>query len=150
MKKLSFIILVALTTLTISTTAFAGNKEIPHFVGIENFVRTYPHAAMVSCQHQGLFTKVSFLWNNMKLQAFFDQDGNLFGTCREIAVKDLPLSILKDVQKKYAGFAVTEAIEFDQTESGMNYYITIVAPEKYYVLQVAADGTISVFKKMKY
>jgi hypothetical protein len=150
MKKLSVIILVALTTLTISTAAFAGNKEIPRFIGVENFVKTFPHATMITCQQIGQFTKVNFLWDNMKLQAFFDQDGNLFGTSREIAVNDLPLSVRQTLQKKYEGFLVTEAIEFDQTDSGMNYYITVAAPEKCYVLQVLSDGTISVFKKMKY
>jgi hypothetical protein len=150
MKKLSIIALIALTTLTISSAAFAGNKEIPHFAGIENFFKTFPHATMINCQQKGLFTKVNFVWNDMKLQAFYDQEGNLFGTSREITVQELPASVRQDVQKKYAGFVITEAIEFDQTDSGMNYYITVVAPEKYYVLQVTSDGTISVFKKMKY
>ena len=56
---------------------------------------------------------------------------------------------LINVKKAYPGYNVTEAIEFDHTDTGLSYYLTVVSGQKGYVLEVGANGTISVFQKMK-
>jgi hypothetical protein len=146
MKKLS---IAAVFAITIISSAFAGNNGIPRFKVAESFINTFPHATEIVYAVKGNFTEVNFSWNNLKLQAFYDLEGNWIGTSRQIAIKDLPVSSLLEINKKFPGSVPTEAIEFDHADNGMSYYVTIAGSEKSYVLQILTDGTISVFKKMK-
>lgn len=146
MKKLS---IVALFALILISTAFANKTANPDFSGMENFNKTFPQATGVVFKVTEKYTEVSFTWHNLKLQAFYDLEGNQIGTSRQIAVVDMPLTYLFSIKKEFPGYEPTEAIEFDHTDSGLSYYVTVVAPQKAYVLEVSANGAISVFKKMK-
>jgi len=146
MKKVS---IIAFMVITIVSSAFAGDNNALNFKGSDSFKKTYPQATDVVYSVKKEFTEVHFTWNNLKLEAFFDRQGNYIGTSREIAVNDLPLSYVLGINKEYKDFDITEAIEFDHAENGMSYYVTVINGDKKYVLNVANDGTISVFKKMK-
>ncbi|HVU54030.1 MAG TPA: hypothetical protein VHD83_03205 [Puia sp.] len=145
MKKVS---IIALMVITIATSAFAGDNTL-NFKGAESFRRSFPQASEVSYSVKQEFTEVNFTWHNLKLQAFFDRQGNYIGLSREISAKDLPLSYVMNINQEYKGFDITEAIEFDHAENGLSYYVTVVKEDRKYVLNVATDGSISVFKKMK-
>ena len=146
MKKVS---IIAFMVITIASSAFAGDKNALDFKGSDTFVKEFPQATEVTWSVKKEFTEVHFIWHNLKLQAFFDRQGNYIATSREISVKDLPLSYVININKEFRDFEITEAIEFDHAENGMSYYITVVKDDKKYVLNVSTDGTISVFKKMK-
>jgi hypothetical protein len=146
MKRLS---IIAVFALTLISTAFANKTIAPDFKGIKNFNKSFPEATEVTYKVVEKFTEVSFTWHSMQLQAFYDNDGTLFATTRKVEIKDLPLSYLMNIRKEFAGFTPTEAIEFDQTDTGLSYYVTVADAQKTYVLKIITDGTISVFKKMK-
>ena len=145
MKKLT---IIALMVITIASSAFAGDNTL-NFKGSDAFKKSFPQASEVSFTVKKDFTEVNFTWHNLKLQAFFDRQGNYIGLSRDISVKDLPLSYVISINKMYKDFEITEAIEFDHAENGMSYYVSVVNGDKKYVLNVALDGSISVFKKMK-
>lgn len=146
MKRLS---IIAVFALTLISSAFANKTTTPDFKGIKNFNKSFPEATEVTYKVVEKYTEVSFTWHNMQLQAFYDNDGNLFATTRHIEIKDLPVSYLINIRKEFAGFILTEAIEFDQTDTGLSYYVTVADAQKTYVLKITTDGTIAVFKKMK-
>ena len=146
MKKVS---IIALMVITIASSAFAGDNTALNFKGADSFKKSFPQATDVTYTVKKEFTEVSFTWNSLKLQSFFDRQGNYIGTSREVAVRDLPLSYVISINKEYKDFDITEAIEFDHAENGMSYYVTVVNGDKKYVLNVTTDGAISVFKKMK-
>ena len=146
MKRLS---IIALFALTLISTSFANKTAGPDFKGLENFNKAFPQATAIAYKVTDKFTEVNFTWHNMQLQAFYDLEGNSIGTSREIAVRDLPLSYLLSIRKEFPGYEPTNAIEFDHADSGLSYYVTVVNAQKAYVLEVRADGAISVFKKMK-
>jgi hypothetical protein len=146
MKRLS---IIAVFALTLISTAFANKTTAPDFKGVENFYKSFPEATEVAYKVLERFTEVSFTWHDMQLQAFYDKEGNLFATSRHIDIKDLPLSYLINIRKEFVGFTPTEAIEFDQADTGLSYYVTVADTQKTYVLKITTDGTISVFKKMK-
>jgi hypothetical protein len=145
MKKLT---IIALMVITIASSAFAGDNNLD-FKGADAFKKSFPQASEVSFTVKKEFTEVNFTWHNLKLQAFFDRQGNYIGLSRDISVQDLPLSYVMSINKQYKDFEITEAIEFDHSENGLSYYVTVVKEDKKYVLNVATDGSISVFKKMK-
>ena len=140
--------IIALMVITIASSAFAGDNTLD-FKGADAFKKSFPQASEVSYTVKKEFTEVNFTWHNLKLQAFFDRQGNYIGLSREISVKDLPLSYVIEINRQYKGFDITEAIEFDHSENGLSYYVTVVKADRKYVLNVATDGSISVFKKMK-
>jgi hypothetical protein len=146
MKKVS---IIALMVLTIASSAFAGDNNALNFKGADSFRKNFPQATDVVYTVKKEFTEVRFTWHDLKLEAFFDRQGNYIGTSREIAVRDLPLSYVININNEYKDFDITEAIEFDHAENGMSYYVSVVNGDKKYVLNVALDGSISVFKKMK-
>jgi len=145
-KKVS---IIALMVITIVSSAFAGDNNALDFKGADAFKKLYPHATKVVYEVKKDYTQVRFSWNNIDLQAFFDKQGNLIGTSRNIAVNDLPLAYVLEINREYDGYTITEAIEFDHAQNGMSYYVSVTKGERSYVLNVATDGTISVFKKMK-
>jgi hypothetical protein len=155
MKKLS-IALFLLLTITVSSFAggISGNnvtaRTTPAFKGSEHFTRAYPKATEVECKFKGHFTEVSFIWNGLRLVAYYDTDGNPIATSRSVLFSSLPLSVQISLKKYYPGYVTTEAVEFNDESDGLSYYITVTGPEKTYLLQVSADGNISVFKKMKH
>ncbi|MBN8853952.1 MAG: hypothetical protein BGO55_10470 [Sphingobacteriales bacterium 50-39] len=146
MKKVT---IIALMVITIASSAFAGDNNALDFKGADAFKKSFPQATEVSYTVKKDFTEVNFTWHSLKLQAFFDRTGNYIGLSREISVKDLPLSYVININKEYKGFDITEAIEFDHSENGLSYYVTVIKEDRKYVLNVATDGSISVFKKMK-
>jgi hypothetical protein len=132
-------------------TARAGSTahKDPSFVGAENFKHQFPDATNISYKVKGEFTEVNFIWNAMRLQAFFDHDGNLLATCRPIGVGDLSLSAQLSLRDQYPGYVEREAIEYNDADAGVSYYVTMVGPKTSYLLCVSTGGQISVFKKMK-
>ena len=146
MKKIT---LAALFALTLISAAFATGRPNADFVGSYNFNKSFPHATVVAVRALGRFTKVNFIWNNMKMEAYYDQDGALFATSHNIPVKNLPLSCQLQIRKEYPDFTATEAIEFSQTDQELLYYVSIINADKTYILQISGNN-ISVFKKMRY
>jgi hypothetical protein len=146
MKKVS---IIAFMVITMVSAAFAGDNNTLDFKGADHFKKTFPNATKVVYEVKKDFTEVTFTWNNLNLQAFFDKQGNLIGTSRQIETSALPLAYVMNINREYQGFDIIEAIEFDHAENGMSYYVAVVKGDKKYVLNVSTDGDISVFKKMK-
>ena len=146
MKKVS---IIALMVITIASTAFAGDNNALNFKGADHFKKIFPNATKVAYEVKKDFTEVTFTWNNLNLQAFFDKKGELIGTSRQIEISALPLAYVMAINKEYEGYDILEAIEFDHAENGMSYYVSVSNGEKKYVLNVSSNGEISVFKKMK-
>jgi len=146
MKKVS---IIAFMVITMVSAAFAGDNNTLDFKGADHFKKIFPNATKVVYEVKKDFTEVTFTWNNLNLQAFFDKQGNFIGTSREIEVNALPLSYVMNINKEYNGYEILEVIEFDHAENGMSYYLTVAKGDKKYILNVSTDGDISVFKKMK-
>jgi hypothetical protein len=123
--------------------------SIPNFKGMEHFLEKFPQATDVNCKTKGQFTEVNFIWNGLRLQAFYNMAGDPVATSRCISVDNLPVPALMNLKKDYSSYVVTEAVEFDGIEDGLCYYITVTGPKNTYLLHVSTSGTISVFKKMK-
>ena len=146
MKKVSIIVLMVLT---IASAAFAGDNSALDFKGADRFNKIFPNATKVAYEVKKDFTEVRFTWNNINLEAFFDRQGNLIATSRQLEVSALPVAYVMNINKEYEGYDIIEAIEFDHAENGLSYFVAVVKGDKKYILNVSTGGDISVFKKMK-
>ena len=144
MKQLSIAVIFLLTI--IGTRA--ADKG-PGFQGIESFKHQYPNATLLSYKVKELYTEVNFIWNDMRLQAFYSQDGEFVATCREVIIGSLPLSVQMSLKNEYPNYTIRDAIEYDDSDNGVSYFVTMIGQKAAYLLRVSTGGTISVFKKMK-
>jgi len=126
-----------------------GLSDIPYFKGKDHFEQKFPSATEEDCKNMGQFTEVNFVWNGIRLQAFYDLTGEPVATSRLVALNNLPLSVQMSLKKEYPSYVVTEASEFSDEGDGLCYYVAITGPKASYLLHVSTSGTISVFKKMK-
>lgn len=142
MKKF---LLAALLFATAATTAIASNKD---YKAVSNLLkRDFPAASNISYKEGKDFTTVNFVWNNQRLQAFYDHEGNKIGTSRAIQLDALPMKAYQAIQEKYAGYTATEAIEMDYVQQEVYYYVSLQNEKQKLILQISSYGEVSVFKK---
>ena len=146
-KRMSIAVILFFSVL--GAMANPVRNEEPDFVGAYNFKHQFPTATDVSYKVKGQFTEVSFVWNDMKLQAFYDQQGDLMATCRPVPEANLPLAAQLSLKDQYSGASLREIVEYNDPNDGVSYYLVAVTPKSAYLLHVSTSGTISVFKKMK-
>ncbi|MFL9482519.1 hypothetical protein ACI6Q2_07045 [Chitinophagaceae bacterium LWZ2-11] len=144
MKKL---IITAVLAITVLTGAFANNNETLKFKGADKFSTDYPMASNVKYKVTKDYTQVSFIVNGDVMQSFYNVKGELIATSHHIALRVLPQEALETIQDKYTdkGYKITEAIEMDHEDNGLNYYVTLTAKDKKVVLEISKEGEVSVF-----
>lgn len=148
MRHLSIAVILFLSVLGTANANPLGGGDLT-FVGSSNFKHQFPQATKISYKVKGQFTEVTFVWNEMDLQAFYDVEGNLLATCRPLAVANLPVAAQLGLKDQYSGGVARDCIEYNDPNDGVSYYVTMYTPKATYLLRVSTSGTISVFKKMK-
>ena len=147
MRHLSIAVILFLSVIG-AANANPGGSDLK-FTGSSNFKHQFPQATNVSYEVKRQFTEVNFVWNDMELQAFYDVEGNLLATCRPLTLANLPVAAQLSLKNQYPGGVARDAIEYNDPNDGVSYYVTMVTPKTTYLLRVSTGGTISVFKKMK-
>lgn len=145
MKKL---LIAALMVIAVSASAFADNANINTKV-LNHFQTQFEGASNVHWKTGESFVKASFVLNSQKMEAFYDVDGELIGTSYNVANEKLPTRAAKTIAEKYAAYQVQETIEFDSVKDGLSYYVSLTGAQSKIVLQVSAQGEVSVFKKTR-
>jgi hypothetical protein len=148
MRHLSIAVILFFSVVTAASANPFEGKDLK-FNGSSNFKHQFPQATNISYKVKGQFTEVNFVWNDMNLQAFYDVEGNLLATCRPVATANLPVAAQLALKDKYPGGVASDAIEYNDPNEGVSYYVTMASPKGTYLLHVSTGGTISVFKKMK-
>ncbi|RFM28899.1 hypothetical protein [Deminuibacter soli] len=143
MKK---IILAAIIAISLTATAFAGttNDKVS-----TTFKKAWPAASITSWKVNGMITTISFTVDNLNMQAFYDEEGNFMGTSRPVQLTELPAAAQTTIKDKYQDYTATEAIEMNSTTAGFNYYVSLEKDTQKLILQVAQDGSVKTFKKLR-
>jgi hypothetical protein len=145
MKKL---FLAACMAVLMTASAFADGSKVNN-KALKHFNTEFAEATHVEWKTGADFAKASFIWNEQRMEAFYDSDGELIGTSRAVTLERLPMNASRYIQRKYADYTPTEAIEFDNVKEGLGYYVSLVKDNTKVVLQVSSQGSVSVFKKIK-
>jgi len=143
MKK--FILGLAAVLILVSTTAFAGGKENP---ALTTFQNEFKDATDVKWQEGKDVIKASFNLNDFRVEAFFSYTGELLGTARNIIFNQLPLAVIKEINKRYATAPIHDITEYS-TGAETFYTMAVETPTKHLKLKVFSNGNISVEKKIK-
>ena len=146
MKKLTGI-LTALV-LFVSASSFAPNEEIVSAKIKTAFEKTFTTASEVKWNKSDGFYFANFKINQQVLTAAFNEEGELVGASRNIALSQLPLNISLALQNNYADYTIAHVTEMT-TEGQTNYYIAAENSKRIVTIKADAFGDLSIHKKTK-
>ncbi len=145
MKSKLFIATAA--SLAIAFGAFAKSTSSTNTIAIKQLKAEFKDAANVTWSStQSNLTEASFEWNGQRLHAFYNAEGTQVAVSREINEDKLPLKAQQTIKNKYEGYKIAEAIEYNGTEEGLSYYVSLENANKKIILNISAEGTVSVYK----
>lgn len=145
MKKF---ILATLITVTIGSSVLAADVSKVSFRVLNAFEAKFAEATDAEWTVTAHYTKVRFVLEGEKIEAFFSSNGDVIGTSRKTEFKRLPLSAIQKIKKVYAKYQVTETIEFELSGE-RKYYVSVENETDRKILEVSLYGDVSVFDKNK-
>jgi hypothetical protein len=147
MKK-SILSLVILLTVAVSSVLADDGKDAVSQKVLTSFKEKFSGASIISWNKESDFQKATFSFNNQVLFAYFDVEGNLVATVRNILSDKLPINLLVSLKREYSNFWISELLEVD-SDWAICYYITLENENK--VIKMRADSGMSweVSRKIK-
>ena len=149
--KKSFLLTVCLLAMTAGVFASPDYSSPDYSISdklLKTFKQTFPDAQQVVWSEQGEKYTVNFKQNDILNKVEYDKDGNFVSSLRYYTEKNLPVTILCRLQKKYADktvFGVTEV----STESTVEYFIKLEDATTWTTVRANIDGGMQVVEKYK-
>jgi hypothetical protein len=143
MKK-TFSILFAFLIIC-STALIAGERADVDPKILSAFQKEFSFAKNAKWEVKGNLTQVNFLLNEQGVTAWYNSDGELVITARNILYNQLPISVIRTLEKEYAGadlFGITEVNHDNETY----YQLRADGKSKKFLLKASPSGNISVLK----
>jgi hypothetical protein len=146
-KNFLFALLVAVV---FSGSAFANTGKSVNALVKQSFQKEFAGAQSVSWEvisDKDIF-HASFIYNNERLNAYFDAEGTLLATGRYVKQENLPMLVTKGIATRYKQYDVLEAIEF-VTGYETSYIVKIENEKLSMYVQAHNDGSTTLLKKEK-
>jgi hypothetical protein len=144
MKKVLF---AALVLITIGTSAFAGTKNVSS-IAKNSFQTEFSQASNAIWTAGEDYSKVTFTLNDVRMEAFYEANGDMIGTSKAISIDQLPVSAKRTFTKKYGNFEVKEAIRFEGSDDAA-YFISAENEKESVVVKIDEFSRISTVKNTK-
>lgn len=96
----------------------------------------------------GNISRANFVFNSSRVEAYFNNDGKLLGTARNILFQELPLNVAKEINKRFDTapvYGITEITTNDET----SYRMTVETAFKKLTITADASGNVYVEKRVK-
>lgn len=146
MKK-TFVTLLALLTIGITVSiADPGNDIDPKILSA--FQKEFSFAKNVRWQEEGNLARVIFLLNDQGVTAWYNSDAELVTTARNILYNQLPISVIRSLDKEYADAEIFGITEINRNDE-IWYQIQVNKKDKKYLLKARPSGNIIMLKKIK-
>src|SRR5206468_1765583 len=117
-------------------------------VAVNNFKVEFKNASDVTWTATDTYVKATFILNSEKIEAFYNENGEKIGTSRAISIEELPVKAKRAFAKKFDGYTVKQAIEFNGTEETA-YYIAADNEKEAVILKVTSSDELSTYKRTK-
>jgi opacity protein-like surface antigen len=145
MKKLFFATLI---TVAAATSAFAKDVNKVNYRAQQNFKLDFKGAEKISWTVKANFAKADFTYQGEKMEVFYNTNGEMIGTSKNITLDQLPTYAKRMLAKKYNGFTITEAIRFEGNDESA-YYVSAENNTEKVILKVSDDSQMSLFERNK-
>jgi hypothetical protein len=146
MKK-TFVTLFTLLAIGI-TTSIAGVRTDVDPKILSAFQKEFSFAKNAMWEVKGDLTQVNFLLNDQGIVAWYNSDAELVTIARNILYNQLPISVIRSLEKDYADATfcgITEVTRNNETY----YQIRADKKDKKFLLKASPPGNIMVLKKIK-
>jgi hypothetical protein len=146
MKKTITVLSFFLTAGIALATAGDGIKENDPLT--KAFQREFAGAQLLHWANAGEYKKATFLLGGHRAEAYFTALGEVIASVRDLFYDQLPLNVMKTVDKRYPTAVVHDVREISNQE-GTRYKMTIEVKQKKYGLTVSPSGEITERKEIK-
>ena len=146
MKKI-FVALCAFLTIGI-TSSFANEEHNIDPSILSAFQKEFSFAKDVKWEMRGEFAQVNFSLNDHGFVAWYNANAELVSTARNILYMQLPLSVIRSLEKNYSDANFSGIIEVTRDNETF-YKIWAERKNKKFLLKASQDGNIMVIKRIK-
>lgn len=147
MKKFKTV-LTAIVMLFATSAFAAGGENVSPKVKAA-FESNFSKASQVNWEKTSDYYFASFLLNGIRVDAAYDESGELVGTARHISADLVPLSVSLAISEKYAGYQVAKTALELNFEGQTRYYVTVENEKQSVKLKCLSDGGLQVESKTK-
>lgn len=142
MKKL---LITTMLGVTLFTSAFASSSESVSNRTKRTFENEFKKPNAVDWSIKSGFNTATFMENGIRTQAFFDYDGTLVATCKNVDFNALPENTRYSFDQRYQGYTIKEVISYDDRNQ-FSYFVSLENEKETLILKVSS-GYLSVFEK---
>ena len=144
--KLIIAILTAAASLFTNVSSAADKIEVTPAV-VRSFTTTFAQASDVNWTVSNNLYKADFALNGQYASVFYEADGSLVATIRNITSLQLPITLQASLRKDYADYWISDLFELTNTE-GTSYYVTLQCGDSKLILK-ASHTTWETFQKTR-
>jgi hypothetical protein len=123
------ILLLVLFISTISFNASATEEKPVSYAALQSFKKSFVTAKEVSWNSTAEFLKVSFQYSSQYITAYYEHNGTLIATTKNILSNQLPLMLETNLKEHYSGYWISSVVEYS-TENEITYYAVIENAEQ--------------------
>lgn len=145
MKKMIVLFAVSLITVGLS---FANDGAEPGQEVLSQFKKEFSSAESVKWDKQDEFDKATFVLGGRRVVAYFNEQGQLEGSVRDLFFDQLPLAVMSAVDKRFADYVVLDVREITNSD-GTNYRLTIETKNRRYKIKISPSGSVNEMEKVK-
>lgn len=147
MKKIKTVFTAIVMLLT--TAAFASDGDQVTEKVKAAFKTDFAMASQVTWEKNSDFYFASFWLNQVKVDAAYNEEGELVGTSRKISTAQLPLSLGVELGKKYADYKISATAYELNYEGQTSYYLSAENGKQVLNLKCNANGDIDTESRTK-
>ena len=145
MKKV-FVILTILGS--ICTTSIYAQSKTPSSV-LSSFQSSFDNPADATWSKVKDLYRVDFILEDQKASAFFNEDGDLIASTRNVTLLQIPMSLKSNLKKYLHDYEVSGLFEVNR-EDGIIYYATMQDNKSQLMLESTSSGDWVATKKITY
>ena len=147
MKK-TVTVLTAIVMLFASTAFAMGEEKVTPKVKAA-FQIDFGAAVQVNWEKSSDFYFASFTLNNTKVDAAYNEAGELVGTSRKIDLSKVPLNVLMALNKEYSDYTISPQVLELNYEGVTRYYISAENNKQVLKLKCYSNGESVIENKVK-
>lgn len=145
--KLFIALLTAAASLFANASSATDKIEIAP-AAIQSFKSTFAQASEVNWSVANNLYKADFALNGQYATAFYDEEGSLIATTRNISSLQLPITLQASLKKEYGEYWISDLFELTNTD-GTSYFVTLQSGDNKVILKGSAQTEWSVFQKTR-
>src|SRR5258706_224116 len=132
MKKI-FVSLSLMLTVGL-TTVLANDEPVSDKVK-ESFKKEFVGARSVTWNHIGDYQMALFVFDGHRVEAYFNTEGELEGSVRNLPFDQLPLLVVRSFEKRFTPENIIDILEVSNIE-GTSYLLKVETQNKRFLVKV--------------